>query len=183
MKLRSALNNGFLFLSLGAIFVGLVKVQQFEIFKFAPFLLFFVFFRIKMWLDDTVYFHNTKRKTIFFDLGLVSAIIAWSLWAIAGYTIGDTQQSYTFTMWAIVVLSIWIVLDAIDQGSFGEGRPFFFIINLVYVAVLWFLTCKECSVPFDKGLLAYILVAGTVLDFLFNGSLKHFKEEGAPSDG
>lgn len=180
MKLRSALNNGFLFLSLGTVFVGLVKVEHFDIFKFAPFLLFFVFFRIKMWLDDSVYFHRTKRKGIIFDLGVLMAIIAWSLWAIAGYSIGDTQLSYKLIMWAIMILSIWIILDAIDQRSFGDGRSLFFIINLIYIAVLWFLTCDECSVPFDKSFLAYVLIAGTVIDFLFNSSLKHFVEQDAP---
>lgn len=83
MKLRSALNNGFLFLSLGAIFVGLFKVDQIDIVKFAPFLLFFVFFRNKMWLNDIFYFHNTKRNGIFLswvgecDHCLVSLVNIW----------------------------------------------------------------------------------------------------------
>jgi len=177
VKVRSALNNAFLSIALGAIFVGLVKIDHFQIRDFASFLLFFVFFRIKMWMDDAVYFQKTVRKSIFFDLGIVLAIIAWSLWAIAGYTIKDTQQSYEYTMWSIIFLTLWILCDAIDQGNFGEGRPLFIILNLVYIAVLLFLTCDKCSLPFAKEHLVYILVGGTVLDFLFTGSLKNFRDD------
>jgi hypothetical protein len=63
MNMPSALNNGFLFLALGAVFVGLVKLENFRIREFAPFLLFFVFFRIKMWLDDADYFSQEPGGT------------------------------------------------------------------------------------------------------------------------
>lgn len=177
MNLRSALNNGFLFLSLGAVFVGLLKVENFDIIKFTPFLFFFVFFRVKVWLDDAEYFYATKRRNIWFDLGLVCAIIAWSLWGLAGYSIADFLLSYRLTMWAIVFLTIWIFLDAIHQKNFKEHRPRFIMTNALYIGALLIMTCESCSLGFPKEYLSYVLLCGTIVDFLFTGSLKKFQEK------
>jgi hypothetical protein len=131
-----------------------------------------------MWLDDGEYFVKTKaRNTFLFNVGLGCAIVAWSLWAIAGYTIKDTDQSYSILIYSIAFLTLWILCDAADNRSFREGRPLFLLLNLLYIGVLSLMICDRCSLPFDKKYLTYLLLLGAALDFFFSGSLKQFKED------
>lgn len=182
MKLRSALNNGFYFLGLGAVFIGLTKVEQINSLQLWLFLLFFVFFRTKMWLDDAHHFAgfdestaNIKQKWLF-NIGVVIAIIAWSLWAIAGYSLSNLQASYFYVLLSITLLTLWILVAAIANKGFGEHGGMWFFINILYIGVLLLFLCEGCRLPFDKGLLVWVLVLGTIMDLLLSGSLEHFKE-------
>ena len=183
MKLRSALNNGFLFLGLGATFIGLTKADASQIgsLELWAFLLFFIFFRIKMWLDDAHHFHTsnptTNKDKWLFKSGVVVAVVAWSLWAIAGYSVANLHESYYYAVLSIVLLTIWIVIAAIARKGFGENGKTWLLFNAIYIAVLLLIICNKCNLPFDKGWLIGILVIGTIIDFLFSGSLEHFKEE------
>jgi hypothetical protein len=176
MKMRSALNNEFLFFTLTSIIVGLVTIDQFDIVAYAPLLIFYVFFRIKIWLDDAIYFQQVKRKNYLFDFGIVLLIIGWFLYAIAGYLIKDINRSFAYLMWAIVVLTLWMVIDAIHQKEIYNSRRLSFILNLVYIGILFLITSPTIILTFDKKYLVYILVAGTIVDFIFTGSLKNFVE-------
>ena len=177
MKLRSALNNGFLSLGLGSIFAGLLRAPAgFDFLHILPLVIFFIFFRIKMWLDDAVYFNTTVRKNRWFDLGVLVAITAWCLWAAAGYTISDPGTSYSALMWSVIAMSIWILSDAAHGRAFGKDRKYFIMLNAIYAAILWAMNTESVSLPFPKNNLAWVLVAGTIVDFLFHGSLENFKE-------
>ncbi len=182
MNLRSALNNGFYFLGLGAIFIGLTKVQDIEHVPLWLFLCFFVFFRTKMWLDDAHHFSSfddstaTNKQKWLFKIGVVVAIVAWSLWAIAGYSLSNLDNSYFYILISIALLTVWILIAALANWSFGDHGGMWFFVNILYMAVLSLLLCKSCTLPFDKQYLVWILVSGTVLDFLISGSLEHFKE-------
>ena len=183
MKLRSALNNGFLFLGIGATFVGLTKASNDQIgsVEFWAFLLFFVFFRVKMWLDDAHHFHTFKGTTDgekwLFKIGVVVAIIAWSLWAVAGYSVANLHDSYFYSLLSIALLTIWILIAAVAQRGFGENGKIWLLFNFIYIGVLLLIICTSCKLPLSEGWLIGILVIGTILDFLFSGSLEHFKEE------
>lgn len=183
MKLRSALNNGFLFLGIGATFIGLTKANDNQIrsVEFWAFLLFFVFFRIKMWLDDAHHFHTfngaTNKEKWLFNAGVVFAIIAWSLWAIAGYSVAKLHESYFYALLSIILLTLWIIIAAIARKGFDENGKIWLLFNFIYICVLFFIICNSCTLPFTKGWLIGILVIGTIIDFLFSGSLDHFKEE------
>jgi len=178
MKLRSALNNGFLFLGIGSIFIGMLRGgDNVDFVGILPLVIFFIFFRIKMWLDDAVYFSREKRKNALFDLGVIFAIVAWCLWAVAGYTITTPATSYLILMWALLVLVAWILADALHNKCFAENRKYFILLNLIYTAVLWVMSTDTVILPFPKTALGWLLVAGTLIDFLFHGSLKNFEEE------
>ena len=184
MNLRSALNNGFYFLGLGAIFIGLTKVQNIESLPLWLFLCFFVFFRTKMWLDDAHHFSSfnestatTKQKWLF-NIGVVFAIVAWSLWAIAGYSLSNLENSYFYILISIALLTAWIFIASLINWSFGNHGGMWIFINILYIGTLLLLLCESCVLPFDKQSLVWVLVVGTVLDFLISGSLEHFKETG-----
>ncbi len=182
MNLRSALNNGFFFLGLGAIFIGLTKVADINSLPLWLFLTFFVFFRAKMWLDDAHHFFSfnekkatTKQKWLF-NIGVVIAIFAWSLWAIAGYSLSNLTDSYFYILLSISLLTIWIIIAAVANWGFGEHGGMWLFINILYIGVLLLLLCDSCVLPFDKQKLVWVLVIGTIFDFLISGSLDHFKE-------
>lgn len=182
MNRRSALNNGFYFLALGAIFIGLTKVENIESLPLWLFLCFFVFFRTKMWLDDAHHFSSFDEKSAsqkqkwLFKIGLVIAIIAWSLWAIAGYSLSNLSSSYFYILISIVLLTAWILVSALANWDFGDHGGMWVFVNVLYIFVLILLLCESCIFPFDKQNLVWLLVLGTVLDFLISGSLEHFTE-------
>jgi hypothetical protein len=182
MNLRSALNNGFLFLAIGATFIGLTKADDSKLSSVAfwAFLIFFVFFRIKMWLDDAHHFHtvktNTGKEKWLFRVGVVVAIVAWSLWAMAGYSIANLGVSYFYVLLSIALLTVWVIIAAISKKGFGENGKLWLLFNFIYMAVIALIICSNCNLPLDKNWLIGILVLGTVIDFLFSNSLDHFKE-------
>jgi len=184
MNLRSALNNGFYFLGLGAIFIGLTKVDDIKSLPLWLFLCFFVFFRTKMWLDDAHHFSTfddknaTPKQKWLFKIGVTIAIVAWSLWAIAGYSLSDLDSSYFYILISIAILTAWILIAALISRGFGDHGGMWLVINILYMGVLLLLICDSCVLPFEKQNLVWVLVAGTVLDFLLSGSLEHFKEAG-----
>ena len=184
MNLRSALNNGFLFLAIGATFVGLINIkgeQPPTSIDFWGFVVFFVFFRIKMWLDDAHYFRAAVTKTSnekwLFRIGVVVAICAWSLWAMAGYSIFDLNKSYFYVLLSLGLLMTWVIIAAIARKGFEEKDMLWLLFNFIYMAVIGLIYCSKCNLSFDKNWLIGILVLGTVLDFVFSSSLDHFKEE------
>ncbi len=177
MRMRSDLNNEFLFFTLTSIIVGLVTIPQFDLVDYAPLLIFYVFFRVKIWLDDGLYFHQVIRKNYLFDIGIVLLMIGWLLYALAGYLVADVNRSFKYLMWAIVILTLWIVIDAIHEWKISYTRMFQFFINLSYIVILFLITNQAIIFPFNKEYLVYILVAGTIVDFIFTGSLKNFVED------
>lgn len=177
MKTRSALNNAFLSLGIGSIFAGLLKAPpEFDVRATLPLVSFFVFFRIKIWLDDSKYLATEVRTNVLFDIGIVLGVIAWCLWAAAGYTISSPDMSYRFLMYSLISLSCWILVGALHAKAFASENRTFLLLNLFYIGVLWLMSTSSVVMPFSKNLLAWVLVIGTLLDLALFGSFKHLEE-------
>lgn len=170
------MNNGFLFLSLGALFIGFTKINDPDLLGSVPFIFFFVLFRVKMWLDDAVYFSETQRQSWWFDLGVILAIFAWSSWAIAGYTIFDQSKSSGYLISSIFLLTLWILTAAAHRGKFSEHGGMHIFVNFLYMGVLLLMTCDSCRLPVGRITLSLVLVVGTIMDVLITGSMKKFVE-------
>jgi hypothetical protein len=76
------------------------------------FLVFFVFFRFKVFLDDAFFFEtkaNFRSKR--FNIGFTLAIVSWGLMIYAVFCIPTLHTAYLLTLTAIGVSAIWIVAE------------------------------------------------------------------------
>jgi hypothetical protein len=129
-----------------------------------------VLLRVKMWIDDAVYFRNTQRTNGWFDVGIVAAVVAWCCWGLAGYLLGKPHASYQCLAYAMVALTAWNVAAWMHAGRVAGIQ--YMVFNLIYLVILLALSQETTEVfGIPRLVVAWALVLAVAADCFVHRSL------------
>lgn len=133
MKTPQGLNNAMFSLNIGAIVLGLKGFIDFSRPISIAYILFFILFRIKMYLDASYFLEDeTPDNRPYKQLGYTLAIFSWIAYAYSGYQLYDNPDvGYKFFILALIPSTLWIALILIKNGI-DWLHGIWLLANLVY---------------------------------------------------
>lgn len=133
MKTPQGLNNAMFSLNIGAIVLGLKGFIDFSRPVSIAYILFFILFRIKMYLDASYFLEDeTPDNRPYKQLGYTLAIFSWIAYAYSGYQLYDNPDvGYKFFIIALIPSTCWIILILLKNGL-DWLHGIWFIANIIY---------------------------------------------------
>lgn len=119
----SRLNDGMSALTMAAPLTGLFEIEgQVPLESYA--LAFLIFgLRVKFWIDDMDFFDDAKkgagRRDLRFRIGVLLALVSWTLFILAGLTVGYPALCGTILIGALSVSLVWVAVEFIGDRAYA----------------------------------------------------------------
>jgi hypothetical protein len=163
--------------SIGAAIVGLYNTNPKLTQDYIPEYLFFVFlvaFRVKLYLDDQIFFLSIADfESKNFKIGMIFALASWILIVLSALSTSKlgNNNSYLFLLLSVMVSTLWIVSEAFRVGAYHE-QYYWIATNALYMGLLAFLIWlhPEASPIYDWIALS-LLILIVAVDFFLSDPL------------
>jgi hypothetical protein len=150
------------------------------------FSIFFIFLRLKMFLDDHVYFESKATfDSGHFRIGIVLAILSWVLMAVAAFHITSLHSSAFLLLLALAVSTLWVVADALRTGAYRE-QYFWIAGNALYMAglafLLWWSPTNDRSIDW-RTVMIFVLLGVLLTDWILSKPWQNLRVLDPDTDG
>lgn len=179
MNIAQTINTGFLILSASAVLFGFVRMEV--PLQDVPattwlFVVFYIFLRFKVFLDDHNYFGSADRRSWHFKVGFILALVSWLAWSLSGYMLRELSDAYFILGAALTISTIWIIADALRAGACTE-QYYWIGTNAIYIILLWVLYDRSQIVDdWVSWAVGGILLVMVIVDFVISKSFRHLEE-------
>ena len=160
----------FLSMSLVSLAGGMLRIENFGIPTWL-FIIFFILFRIKMYLDDVLYFKDVDTKDWQFKYGFFFGIFSWFFWIASAVHLAELDKAFLFVLIAFVLSTIWILIAGFAE-KFKKQHKVWLLTNSLYILFTLLTIAKLIKIHIS----APILLCICLVDLWKSGSFKALEE-------
>jgi hypothetical protein len=155
----------FLTMALVSLVGGILKLKYFSFYHFL-FCVFFILFRIKMFMDDLIFCEKYNYMKLSRKISFIFGIFSWFLWVVAAVTIDNFNYALSKIIFAFILSTVCIVI--VIFTDYEKRHKFWLCTNLIYISII---TCAIFQIlPYGMSMLILIIIC--LIDMNKSESLK-----------